>query len=147
MRLYPAGPLSVPHESIEDCNVGGYNVPKGTRLLVNMWKIHHDPQIWSDPSEFRPERFLTTKKEIDVKGRHFELIPFGSGRRICVGISFALDAMQLILASIIQGFELQNPSNNQIDMTESTGLANHKAGPLELLVVPRLMPHVYGVLA
>ncbi|KAF5806595.1 putative cytochrome P450 [Helianthus annuus] len=144
MRLYPAAPLSVPHESTEDCIVGGYTIPKGTRLLVNIWKIHHDPQIWAAPFEFRPERFLTSDKEIDVKGRHFELIPFGSGRRICLGMSFALEAMQLILANIIHGFEFQNPSNDQIDMKESPGLINHKATPLELLVAPRLLSHVYS---
>ncbi|KAI3821099.1 hypothetical protein L1987_08656 [Smallanthus sonchifolius] len=147
MRLYPAAPLSVPHESTEDCIVGGYTVPKGTRLWVNIWKIHHDPQIWTDPFEFQPERFLTSHKEIDVKGRHFELMPFGSGRRICLGSSFALEAVQLILASIIHGFEFQKPSNEQIDMTESPGLNNHKASPLDLLVSPRLLPHVYGVSA
>ncbi|KAM0019199.1 putative cytochrome P450 [Helianthus debilis subsp. tardiflorus] len=144
MRLYPAAPLSVPHESLEDCIVGGYTIPKGTRLLVNIWKIHPDPQIWAAPFEFRPERFMTSDKEIDVKGRHFELIPFGSGRRICLGMSFALEAMQLILANIIHGFEFQNPSNDQIDMKESPGLINHKATPLELLVAPRLSSHVYS---
>jgi cytochrome P450 len=119
MRLYPAGPLSVPHESIEDCIVGGYSIPKGTRLLVNVWKIQHDPDIWTDPFEFQLERFLTSKKEIDVKGLHFELIPFGSGRRMCLGISFALEALLLILASILHQFEIQNPSNAKIDMSES----------------------------
>ncbi|KAK1407508.1 hypothetical protein QVD17_39124 [Tagetes erecta] len=146
MRLYPAAPLSVPHESTEDCRVGGYTVPKGTQLWVNIWKIHHDPQIWPDPFEFQPDRFLTSHKEIDVKGRHFELIPFGSGRRICMGMSIALEVVQLILANIIHGFEFQNPSNEPIDMTESPGLVNHKASPLELLVAPRLAPDVYGIL-
>ncbi|KAD4385465.1 hypothetical protein E3N88_25633 [Mikania micrantha] len=81
MRLCPVAPLSIPHESTEDCIVSGYMVPKGTRLFINVWKIHHDPQIWTNPFEFQPERFLTSNKEVDVKGRHFELIPFGSGRR------------------------------------------------------------------
>ncbi|GKB54853.1 cytochrome P450 CYP82D47-like protein [Tanacetum coccineum] len=142
MRLYPPAPLSVPHESTEDCIISGYTVPKETRLLVNIWKIHHDPQIWTDPFEFQPERFLTSKKEIDVKGQHFELIPFGSGRRICLGISFALEALQLILATVIHGFEFQNPSKDQIDMTESPGLTSIKATPLELLVAPRLLPRL-----
>ncbi|GJW17395.1 cytochrome P450 CYP82D47-like protein [Tanacetum coccineum] len=71
MRLYPAAPLSLPHESIEDCTVGGYTVPKGTRLLVNIWKIQHDPHRWTNPFEFQPERFLTSNKEIDVNGQHF----------------------------------------------------------------------------
>ncbi|KAI3821089.1 hypothetical protein L1987_08646 [Smallanthus sonchifolius] len=112
MRLYPAAPLSLPHESTEDCIVGGYTIPKGTRLL----------------------------------GRHFELMPFGSGRRVCLGSSFALEVVQLIPASIIHGFEFQHPSNEQIVMTESSGLVNHIASPLELLVAPRLSPHVYGFL-
>jgi fraxetin 5-hydroxylase len=144
MRLYPAGPLSVPHESIEDCIVGGYSIPKGTRLLVNVWKIQHDPDIWTDPFEFQPERFLTSKKEIDVKGQHFELIPFGSGRRMCLGISFALEALLLILASILHQFQFQNLSNDKIDMSESPGLTNLKATPLELLVAPRLSSHLFA---
>ncbi|GJS06202.1 cytochrome P450 CYP82D47-like protein [Tanacetum coccineum] len=144
LRLYPIAPLSAPHESTEDCMVGGYTVPKGTLLLVNIWNIHHDSQIWTDPFKFEPERFLTSKKELDVKGQHFEFFPFGSGRRMCVGISFALEALQYILASIIHAFELQNPSNEPIDMTESPGFTTPKATPLELLVAPRLSPHLYG---
>ncbi|KAD5508866.1 hypothetical protein E3N88_16569 [Mikania micrantha] len=146
MRLYPVVPLSVPHESTEDCIVNGYMVPKGTRLLINIWKINHDPQIWTNPFEFQPERFLTSKKEVDVKGRHFELIPFGSGRRMCLGMSFALESLHLILASMIHAFAFQNPSNEKINMTENNGIVNHKAGSLELLVAPRLPPHVYGLL-
>ncbi|KAJ0829126.1 hypothetical protein Hdeb2414_s0011g00375881 [Helianthus debilis subsp. tardiflorus] len=59
-------------------------------------------------------------------------------------MSFALEAVPLILANIIHGFECPNPSNDQIDMTESPGLVNHQATPLELLIAPRLLPHVYG---
>ncbi|KAI3777422.1 hypothetical protein L1987_47222 [Smallanthus sonchifolius] len=73
LRLYPAGPLSVPHESMDDCVVSGYNIPKGTRLLANLWKIHRDPNIWSAPYEFKPERFLTSQKDIDLKGKHFDM--------------------------------------------------------------------------
>ncbi|KAF2324466.1 hypothetical protein GH714_014561 [Hevea brasiliensis] len=73
-RLYPAAPLSVPHESIEDCSVGGYHIPAGTRLIVNVSKIHRDSRVWLNPSEFIPERFLTTHKDVDVKGQNFELL-------------------------------------------------------------------------
>nr|GLL33637.1 cytochrome P450 CYP82D47-like [Ipomoea trifida] len=68
LRLYPAGPLLVPHESIDDCVVDGYTILKGTRLLVNAAKIHRDLNFWSDPDVFQPERFLNKHKEIDVKG-------------------------------------------------------------------------------
>ncbi|KAJ9567400.1 hypothetical protein OSB04_003366 [Centaurea solstitialis] len=145
LRLYPVAPLSVPHESIEDCIVGGYNIPKGTRLLVNLWKIQRDPNIWSDPLEFRPERFLTSHKDVDVKGKHFELLPFGSGRRVCPGAFFALQSMGLTLASLIQQFVLQKPSNEPIDMSESQGLTNNKAIPLVVLLSPRMSSSMYCV--
>ncbi|KOM25858.1 hypothetical protein LR48_Vigan203s000400 [Vigna angularis] len=79
LRLYPPAPLSAPHEFTEDCTINGYNVTKGTRLITNLWKIHTDEYVWSDPLEFKPERFLTTHKDIDMKGHHFELLPFGGG--------------------------------------------------------------------
>ncbi|CAB4303115.1 unnamed protein product [Prunus armeniaca] len=68
MRLCPPGPLSVQREFREDCTVGGYQVPKGTWLLVNLWKIQTDPRVWDDPMEFKLERFLTTHKDVDVRG-------------------------------------------------------------------------------
>ncbi|KAK4797281.1 hypothetical protein SAY86_029607 [Trapa natans] len=69
LRLYPAAPLSVVHEATEDCTVSGYLVQKGTQLLLNLHKIHRNPSVWPDASEFRPERYLTTHKEIDVRGQ------------------------------------------------------------------------------
>ena len=52
MRLYPAGPLLVPHESLDGCTLVGYNIPIGTRLLVNVPKLHRDPSVWVNPTEF-----------------------------------------------------------------------------------------------
>ncbi|KAL5571725.1 hypothetical protein UlMin_021322 [Ulmus minor] len=144
LRLYPAGPLSVPHEAIEDCNVGGYNVEAGTRLLVNLSKLHRDPRVWLDPDEFKPERFLTDHKDIDLRGQNFEFIPFGSGRRICPGISFALQAMQLTLANLLHGFNLTTPFDEPVDMRESIGLTNLKTTPLDVLLNPRLPTEAYG---
>ncbi|KAK1370578.1 hypothetical protein POM88_036670 [Heracleum sosnowskyi] len=90
MRLYPASLLLPPRESIEDCVISGYNVPKDTRLIVNLSKIHRDPQVWPNPDEFRPERFLTSHQNVDVEGNHYELLPFGSGRRRCPGMFLGL---------------------------------------------------------
>jgi len=145
LRLYPAVPLSVPHESMEDCIMSGYNIPKGTRLLLNLWKIHRDPNIWSEPYEFQPERFLTSHKDVDVKGKHFELLPFGSGRRMCPGALFARKSLHLTLASLLQQFELKRPSNELVDMTESAGLTANKATPLEALLAPRLSLDMYPI--
>lgn len=144
LRLYPAAPLGVPHEAMEDCIIGGYNVPKGTRLFVNIWKIQHDPNTWPDPLDFRPDRFLTSQQDVDVKGQHFELIPFGSGRRMCPGMSFALLAVELSIASMVHAFEFKRTSGDQpIDMSVLPGLTNVKATPLEVIVSPRLAGHLY----
>ncbi|KAJ1390454.1 Cytochrome P450 [Sesbania bispinosa] len=146
LRLYPPGPLSGPREFSENCTLSGYNVRKGTRLIVNLWKIQTDPSVWSDPLEFKPERFLTTHKDVDVKGSHFELSPFGYGRRICPGISFALPMVHLTLASFLHSFKILNPSTELVDMTETFGLTNTKASPLEILVKPRFSPNCYEIM-
>ncbi|KAK3231508.1 hypothetical protein Dsin_003389 [Dipteronia sinensis] len=144
MRLYPAAPLSVPHESTEDCIVSGYHVPAQTRLFVNLWKIQRDPAVWSDPCEFQPERFLSTHKDFDVRGQNYEYIPFSSGRRMCPGVSFALQVLQLTLASLIHGFDLETQSNEAVDTSEGIGLTLAKASPLEVLLSPRLSPSLYA---
>ncbi|KAJ4821910.1 hypothetical protein Tsubulata_017056 [Turnera subulata] len=143
-RLYPAAPLAVPHESLEDCTLGGYHVPKGTRLLINVWKIHRDPRVWPNPDEFLPERFLITDKDMDVRGPNFKYIPFGGGRRMCPGIYFALQELQMTLATFIQGLEFDRPSGEPIDMSEGIGLTYVKAMPFDVLIKPRLPSHLYA---
>eukprot|EP00262_Sarcandra_glabra_P011849 TRINITY_DN292_c0_g1_i1.p1 TRINITY_DN292_c0_g1~~TRINITY_DN292_c0_g1_i1.p1 ORF type:complete len:533 (-),score=52.84 TRINITY_DN292_c0_g1_i1:198-1565(-) len=143
MRLYPGAPLLVPHEAGEDCNIGGFHVPAGTRLFVNVWKYQRDPHIWSDPSEFRPERFLTTHKDLDFRGQYFEYMPFGSGRRSCPGISFAVQAIHLVLARVLHGFDVVTPSGMPVDMSEALGVAMPKATPLEVILTPRLDSKLY----
>ncbi|PHU20841.1 hypothetical protein BC332_11992 [Capsicum chinense] len=143
LRLYPDAPLMLPHESIEDCVVGGYDIPKGTRLLVNIWKIHYDPDIWPNPQEFKPDRFLKTHKDVNVRGNHFELIPFGSGRRMCPGVSLGLQVVQYVMTVQLQGFKITRPSDEPIDMSESFGLTILKASPLEVHLAPRLDSNLY----
>ncbi|KAG6671756.1 hypothetical protein I3843_16G023600 [Carya illinoinensis] len=145
MHLYPAEPLSAPRESLEDCTLASYHIPAGTRFLVNLSKIHRDPQVWSDPAELCPERFCTTHKDIDFKGQHFELIPFGNGRRVCPRISFALQVMQLTLANFLHAFNITIiPEDEPIDMTEEFRLTYMKATPLEVHLTPRLPSSTYA---
>jgi cytochrome P450 len=145
LRLYPPAPISITHESTDDCIAGGYTVPKGTLFIANLWKLHRDPNVWSEPNQFRPERFLTDKKGIDLKGQHYELLPFGSGRRMCPGVSFALQSLHITLASLIQGFELAKSSDGPVDTSEIFRLTNNKASPLDVLLSPRLSSNMYHV--
>ncbi|KAL5987217.1 hypothetical protein ACLOJK_041214 [Asimina triloba] len=143
LRLYPSAPLSGPHESTEDCYVGGYFIPAGTRLLVNLWKLHRDPRVWSDPEVFRPERFLTENADVEGKGSHFQYLPFGAGRRMCPGYILAHQLLHLTFARLLHGFELSTPGDGPVDMTEGSGLTAPKATPLEVVLTPRLPLELY----
>ncbi|KAL5984796.1 hypothetical protein ACLOJK_038632 [Asimina triloba] len=143
MRLYPPAPMSGPHKAVEDCYVSGYRVRAGTMLMVNLWKMHRDPRVWSDPEKFLPERFLTQHAHVDARGTHFEYLPFGSGRRICPGITMALQIVHLTLARLLHGFDLRTPGDVPVDMTEGTGLTLPKVTPLQVVLSPRLPLHLY----
>ncbi|KAK7285533.1 hypothetical protein RJT34_20307 [Clitoria ternatea] len=142
LRIHPTGPLIV-RESSESCTVWGYEIPAKTQLFVNVWAIGRDPNHWENPLEFRPERFISeegsVKGRLDVRGQHFHLIPFGSGRRGCPGTSLALQVVQTNLAAMIQCFEWKvNGGNGTIDMQEKPGLTLSRAHPLICVPVPRL---------
>ncbi|CAH8261802.1 unnamed protein product [Arabidopsis lyrata] len=143
-RLYPPAPLTGIREAREDCFVGGYRVEKGTRLLVNIWKLHRDPKIWPDPKAFKPERFMEEKSQCEKSD--FEYIPFSSGRRSCPGINLGLRVVHFVLARLLQGFELRKVSGEPLDMAEGPGLDLPKIKPVEVVVTPRLHPELYSLL-
>lgn len=142
LRLCPAGPMLVPHESSTGCTVGGYRVPSGTMLLVNTWAIQRDPKVWEDPIKFKPERFF------DFEGKKegsFVMMPFGYGRRGCPGENMALRVVGLVLASLIQCFEWERLDRELVDMSEGSGLTMPKARPLVARYRPRaaeLLQHI-----
>ncbi|KAL2348438.1 hypothetical protein Fmac_002438 [Flemingia macrophylla] len=144
LRLYPPSPIITLRAAMEDCTFScGYHIPAGTHLMVNAWKIHRDGRVWSDPHDFKPERFLTSHRDVDVKGQNYEFVPFGSGRRACPGASLALRVVHLTLARLLHSFNVASPSNQVVDMTESIGLTNLKTTPLQVLLTPRLDTKLY----
>ncbi|KAF5200579.1 Cytochrome p450 [Thalictrum thalictroides] len=93
-----------------------------------------DPRIWDKPEEFWPERFLNNS--IDFKGQDFEFIPFGLGRRCCLGINYALVVIELVLANLLQHFNWKLPQGTEredVDMNEAFGLTMHTKIPLRLV--------------
>ncbi|KAH7572052.1 hypothetical protein JRO89_XS04G0194000 [Xanthoceras sorbifolium] len=149
MRKHPVAVLLAPHLALEDCNVAGYDIRKGTRVFINSWSIGRDPSIWDEPEEFRPERFLQEKaNNIDVKGHSFELLPFGSGRRMCPGYSLGLKMISSSLANLLHGFHWKLPGDgdmkvDDISMDEVYGLATPRKYPLVAVIDPRLPLHLY----
>ncbi|CAI9112647.1 OLC1v1013120C2 [Oldenlandia corymbosa var. corymbosa] len=133
LRMYPGGPL-LPRISSQECVISGYRVPKGTMLLINMWAIQNDPQIWDDPRKFMPERFegICSTKDIGLKW-----LPFGSGRRGCAGESLAMRTITFALGLLIQCFNWEKIGPEKIDMAEGPGLSMRKVQPLIAYCQPR----------
>lgn len=120
-RLFPTVPLLVPHESLDDCRVCGFDIPRSTMLLVNTWTFHRDPKLWDDAWSFIPERF----EGREVEGR--KLLPFGAGGRACPGAVLGRRVIGLALCSLIQSFAWDRIGPDLIDLSEGTGLTMPKA--------------------
>ncbi|KAH9717197.1 hypothetical protein WN944_023074 [Citrus x changshan-huyou] len=145
MRLHPPVTLLVPRLARENCKVAGYDIIKNSRVIVNVWAIGRDPTLWEKPNEFCPERFIG--KEIDVVGHNFELLPFGAGRRMCVGYALGLITVQSTLANLLHGFEWKLPGNvrkEDLDMEERFGVTTSRKNPLLVVPKPRLPLDLYS---
>ncbi|KAL5728112.1 hypothetical protein ACHQM5_001234 [Ranunculus cassubicifolius] len=138
MRLHPVGPLLIPRCARESCVIGGYLIPKGAKIFVNVWAIQRDPTYWTDPLKFKPERFLYSSNVWDYNGNDFRYIPFGSGRRICVGIPLAEKLVSYLLASLLHSFSWKLPEGTELDLTAQFGLELKKQIPLCAIPSPRL---------
>ncbi|XP_021839573.1 cytochrome P450 76AD1-like [Spinacia oleracea] len=138
LRLHPPTVFLLPRKADTDVELNGYLVPKNAQVLVNLWAIGRDPKVWENPEVFLPERFLNS--EIDVKGRDFELLPFGAGRRICPGLTLAYRMLNLMLATLVNNYDWKledgmNPEN--LDMDEKFGITLQKVNPLRAIPIPR----------
>ncbi|KAJ4700809.1 Cytochrome P450 [Melia azedarach] len=135
LRLHPPLPLLLPRESSESCEINGYEIPEKTRVIVNAWAIGRDPRHWNEAETFFPERFLDSS--VDFRGTDFEYIPFGAGRRICPGITFALPNIELPLAQLLYHFDWKLPNGmkqEDLDMTEAFGITARRT--TDLLLIP-----------
>ncbi|KAM1769568.1 hypothetical protein ACFX12_047395 [Malus domestica] len=139
-RLHPAVPL-ITRRSYEACEVSGYHFPKDCVAMVNIWGMARDPSIWEEPCKFKPERFIGSK--IDVKGQDFNLLPFGCGKRICVGWPLAHRTVQFYLAAFLHAFEWECPPEVVDNMEEFVGITIQKAKSIIAIPKPRLSTSVY----
>ncbi|RZC86755.1 hypothetical protein C5167_030102 [Papaver somniferum] len=138
LRLHPPIPTLVPRESPKSTTkLAGYDIPPNTTVYINAWAIHRDSKVWENPEEFRPERF--NNNPISFKGQDFQLIPFGSGRRGCPGLSFGIAIIEFTLANLLYCFNWEVPAGENrelLDMTEASGFTVNRKIPLR--VVPTI---------
>ncbi|CAI5477222.1 unnamed protein product [Closterium sp. Yama58-4] len=143
LRMHPPGAFLIAHSTtgpVDLCS-GRYRVPAGTMVLVNVWSISRDPSLWPEPDRFVPERFLPGEvfelpesgigegvkrivgEEVDMRGFDFRLLPFGSGRRMCVGQRLGHQLVTIMLGRLVHAFNWEAPvtGSNKSDCNGSNG--------------------------
>ncbi|KAM1120474.1 hypothetical protein ACFX13_045324 [Malus domestica] len=124
--------------------IGGYDVPKGSNVHVNVWAIARDPAIWKNPNEFRPERLL--EEDVDTEGHDFRLLPFGASRRECPRAQLGVNLVTPVLGHLLHHFSWAPPkgvNSEEIDMSENPGMVTYLATLVEVMPTPRLPSHLY----
>ncbi|RLN33159.1 cytochrome P450 76M5-like [Panicum miliaceum] len=140
MRLHPPSPMLMPHLAMADgAEVGGFAVPSGTKVIVNLWAVMRDPAVWPEPEAFVPERFAGAG-DADFRGKdRLEFMPFGAGRRACPGTPMATRVVTLLLASMLHAFEWKLPEGLQpgdVDVRDRFGTSLNMVTPLKAVPVP-----------
>ncbi|MEZ4593646.1 MAG: cytochrome P450 [Chloroflexota bacterium] len=125
IRLYPPAWILNGRLALEDVELGGYTIPKGSTVFISPYVMHHLPQYFDEPEAFKPERFTP---EFEKSLPKFAYMPFGGGARVCIGNAFAMMEAQLILATIAQKQRLTLAQtepvqyNTQITLTPKNGI-------------------------
>jgi cytochrome P450 family 2 subfamily J len=109
MRYSAMVPLAVQHRTTEDVNFHGYFIPADTLVVPNLYCAMRDPKVWGDADNFRPERFLSPDEKTVI--RHDALIPFSTGKRVCLGETLARDELFLFTTSLFQRFRVGGDPN------------------------------------
>jgi cytochrome P450 len=118
MRLYPPA-YGLGREAIDDCEIGGYRVTAGTQVFMFQWVTQRDPRFYDQPHDFRPERWT---EEFSERLPKFAYFPFGGGPRACIGASFAMMEIMLVLATIGQKWRLTLMGDDPVEIYPAMSL-------------------------
>ncbi|KAL5284034.1 hypothetical protein ACFFRR_006355 [Megaselia abdita] len=104
LRIETVVPSSVPHKALEDTELDGFSIPKGTVVIPGLYASNSSKKLWGDPENFRPERFLNENGNLDLSKDYG--LSFGAGRRNCAGETFSRNIMFLMIAAFCQNFDI-----------------------------------------
>lgn len=141
IRWHTVAPQALPHVLREDDVYNGYYLPAGSIVIGNTWKIAHDPTVYPDPMNFKPERYFNSEGELDYASIDPAKFAFGYGRRICAGYHYAENTLWITIAFILQVFSITNAKDkagNPIPVTlnASSGVISHPE-PFPCSIMPR----------
>ncbi|XP_053380077.1 cytochrome P450 1A1-like [Mercenaria mercenaria] len=135
MRMTTIVPFALPKLTIKDTTLGGYNIDKGTVVFFNLHSVSYDKEFWGDPQTFRPERLIDENNKLNTeKCNH--ILPFGLGRRRCVGEFLARMELFLLFTNVIRKCKFSKPAGESYDMEPDPGLV-YSPKPFRVLVEER----------
>lgn len=110
LRIDTLVPSGIPHVAVNDTELNGYQIPKGTVIVNSLNFIHHQPELFRDPNLFMPERFLNQDGKLALD--QDRSMPFGAGKRVCAGEQFARNALFLAVTALVQNFTFHLPNGS-----------------------------------
>ena len=114
LRFSSLTTLLIPHRAIQDSSIGGHPVPKDSPVMFNLWNMHRDEKYWDKPLEFRPERWIQDNKFV----LQASFLPFGAGRRSCLGETMAKLELFVILARLLKDFKIESATCDALPTLE-----------------------------
>jgi len=111
-RLSCVAPQTIPHRVTKEVNVEDKTIPRDSFAMANLWGFMKDPDVWPEAEMFRPERFLQETETGPKLIRHEQFVPFGMGRRICMGETLAKDTLFIFMTTLVKNLKFENPVNN-----------------------------------
>jgi cytochrome P450 len=128
MRLYPPAFL-IARSALRDTSIDGFAVRKDEIVFIAPWLLHRDPRLFEDPLRFDPDRFLPDR---EARLPRFAYMPFGGGKRICIGNQFALMEGQIILSTIVQHVSMESASQRPIEVQPLLTLRPKNGVPVKI---------------
>lgn len=136
LRRHPPGHFVLPHAVTKEVELEGYRIPNDAVLNFMVAEMGWDPEVWEDPTEFKPERFLGA--DVDITGsREIKMMPFGVGRRICPGLNLAMLHLEYFVANLVWEFEWTETEEYPVDFSEKQEFTIVMKHPLRAKVTPR----------
>jgi cytochrome P450 family 2 subfamily U polypeptide 1 len=114
LRFSSLVPWGLFHNTLEEVELGGFRIPKDTLIIPNLHAVHYNPDIWGDPENFRPERFLSEDGNGKTVKRNDALLAFSAGKRVCIGEALARDQVYLFMTNILSKYQvLPDPADSE----------------------------------
>ena len=145
LRRHPPFHFVLAHSATQDTIFEGYLIPKKASLNFMVSQMNWNPEIWEDPMEFKPERFLNRNGnggqeviDIDIMGsKEIKMMTFGAGRRICPGSGLAMLHLEYFVANLVWSFEWRAVEGDKVDLSEKQEFTVVMKNPLQVHLSPR----------